>query len=48
MTTIKIVMRVPDEYADPDHDTGLTQKGYDMVMDGISWEIVDEPELVDP
>jgi hypothetical protein len=29
-------MDVDDEYADPDHDMGITEQGYEQIMDALS------------
>lgn len=33
---IKIVMEVEDEFADPEHDTGLTNAGWELMFRGLS------------
>lgn len=40
--TITITMDPSDEFQDPNSDTGLTEEGYDGVMDALSeygWDI---------
>lgn len=36
MTKISITMDVYDEIADPDHETGLTEEGYDILMEKLT------------
>lgn len=38
---VKVVIEVPDEYADPDHETGLTEEGYNEVLMNLGFEIHD-------
>lgn len=33
---IIIEMNLDDEYSDPNHSTGLTENGYDMLVDMLS------------
>lgn len=30
---IRVIMRLPDEYTDPDHESGLTEEGYIALVD---------------
>lgn len=44
MTEVQITIEVADEFADPDHDTGLTEAGFIAVSDalmGVASGIVD-------
>lgn len=36
MTKIRITMDVDDEYADPDHEMGITEQGYQEISDALS------------
>ena len=44
--TIRIVLEVPDEDADPDDSTGLTSEAYDRFMASLEYDIVSGPERV--
>ena len=33
---VTIEIEVPDEYADEEDETGLTEEGFDLVMDALS------------
>lgn len=36
MATVTVVLEVQDEYADPGNHTGLTNEGYELLVDGLS------------
>lgn len=44
---IMITLVVPDEYADADHPTGMTEEGFDRLSEDLmGWEIVSGPDQV--
>lgn len=47
-TTISIEIEVDDEYADPDHSTGMTNEGYEKLMSAIAsfGDVVAGPDLI--
>lgn len=37
MTKVRITLDVDDEYADPDHEMGITNEAYEELLRKLSW-----------
>lgn len=45
---IEIVLEVPDEFVDEDHESGMTNEGHEALnADLMSWSIAGGPDRVD-